>query len=541
MNAAAWRRFVTPGVTAAVVISVLSVALSACSGGSKAHARSVTRPARPPAGTAALPAGTAALPAGTAALPDGTAALPAGTAVLGIEGATARTIASGFVGLSIEYPAVEAYAGTSPSALDPVFLQLVRNLAPSQGPVLRIGGDSTDWTWWPVAGMARPAGVNYTLTSGEIQVLRSLATTLGARFILGIDLEADSRTVAAAEAKALVNGIGRNHVEGLELGNEPELYAVFTWGGSGRKGRAPGYDFADYDQDISRIGGALTMAPLAGPAIGAPGWFPHLGQFLSSNPRVTVATLHRYPLQLCYVRPTEPNYPSIAHLLPAHSSRTLADTVASAVMTAHARGVPLRIDEMNTNSCGTDDAVSKSFASALWALDTLFQMAWVGVDGVNIHSYPGATYELFSFTHAHGKWRGTVEPEYYGMLMFAQAAPAGSRLLSVAEENAGELKAWATQGTDGTLRIVAINDGSGARTVAVRLPAAHGAGTLERLKAPRLTSRGSVTLGGQSFGSSTTTGVLAGPRRALAVAPEGGQYVFKVPAGSAALLTIPPG
>jgi hypothetical protein len=526
MNAAAWRRWVTSSVTVAVVISALSVALSACAGGSKAQARSVARPARPPAETAALPAGTAAL--------------PAGAAVLRIEGATGRTIASGFLGLSIEYPAVEAYTGTSPSALNPVFLQLVRNLAPGQAPVLRIGGDSTDLTWWPVAGVARPAGIKYTLTPGQVQVLRSLATTLGARLILGINLEADSTTVAVAEAKALVGGIGRNQVEGLELGNEPELYGVFTWDGSGRKGRAPGYDFADYDQDMARIGGALTTAPLAGPAIGAPGWFPYLGQFLSRNRRVVVATLHRYPLQLCYVKPNEPNYPSIAHLLSAHSSRTLADSVASSVRTAHARGVPLRIDEMNTDSCGTDNGVSQSFASALWALDTLFQMARVGVDGVNIHTYPGATYELFTFSESHGTWRGTVEPEYYGMQMFAQAAPAGSRLLSVAENHAGQVKAWATRGTDGTLRVVAINDGGGARTVAVRLQAAHGAGTVERLKAPRLTSLGGVTLGGQSFGSSTTTGVLAGAQQLQAVAPEGLEYVFKVPAGSAALLTILP-
>jgi hypothetical protein len=510
-------------VTAAVVISVLAVALSACSSGSKAPGRSHTRPAQTVEPTLAA----------------ATPRAPAGAAVVRIAGPTRHTIADGYLGLSIEYPAVEAYAGTTPSAPNPVFVQLVRNLTAGQAPVLRVGGDSTDLTWWPVRGTARPAGVKYTLTPGEIQVLHALGTTLGARFILGIDLEADSTTVAAAEAKALVDGIGRSQVEGLELGNEPELYGVFTWDGSGRKGRAPGYGFADYDRDMARIGGALTMAPLAGPAIGAPGWFPHLGQFLSSNRRVAIATLHRYPLQLCYVRPSEPNYPSIAHLLSAHSSRTLADTVASSVRTAHARGVPLRIDEMNTNSCGTDDAVSKSFASALWALDALFQMARVGVDGVNIHSYPGATYELFTFTHTRGQWRGTIEPEYYGMLMFAQAAPPGSRLLSVAQTNAGQVKAWATRGTDGTLRVVAINDGSGARTVAVRLPVAHGAGTLEQLKAPRLTSRGGVTLGGQTFGSSTTTGLLAGPQQVFAVAPQGVQYVFKVPAGSAALLTIP--
>ncbi|HTU86595.1 MAG TPA: glycosyl hydrolase family 79 C-terminal domain-containing protein [Solirubrobacteraceae bacterium] len=464
---------------------------------------------------------------------------PAGAVVLAIGGGpSGRVIPGGFVGLSVEYPALEAYAGTSPAALDPVFVQLIRNLAPGQAPVLRIGGDSTDWTWWPIAGMRRPAGVNYTLTPDFVGVLHALAATLGARLILGVNLEADSAAVATAEARALVAGVGRSQIEGLELGNEPELYAVFDWDGSGRKGRARGYDFGDYNDDVLRVGGGLKLAPLAGPAIGAPGWFGHLGPFLSSHPRVAVATLHRYPLQLCYVNPREPNYPTIAHLLSARSTRGLANSVATSVMVARAHGIPLRIDEMNTISCGTDNGVGRSFASALWALDALFEMARVGVDGVNIHTYPGATYALFSFSSVGGAWQAAVEPEYYGLLMFTQAAPHGSRLENVSETDGGQVQAWATRAPGGTVRVLAINDGDRARTIAFRLAEPHGAGTLERLTAPALTSRSGVTLGGQSFGSSTTTGLLAGPQRTVTVAPSGGLYEFRAPAASADLVTI---
>src|SRR5947209_20501175 len=59
-------------------------------------------------------------------------------------------IEPGYLGLSLEFGALKAYAGTAPGAPDPVFLQLIRNLTPDQAPVLRIGGDSTDRTWWPV-------------------------------------------------------------------------------------------------------------------------------------------------------------------------------------------------------------------------------------------------------------------------------------------------------------------------------------------------------------------------------------------------------
>jgi len=82
--------------------------------------------------------------------------------------ATTRPIPPGFLGLSIEYFAVPAYAGTNPEQVDPVFVQLVRNLAGGDPPQLRIDGDTTDRTWWPVPGMPTPAGVNETLTPGWI-------------------------------------------------------------------------------------------------------------------------------------------------------------------------------------------------------------------------------------------------------------------------------------------------------------------------------------------------------------------------------------
>src|SRR6185437_16316182 len=75
------------------------------------------------------------------------------TLALSVGKPTGRTIPSGFLGLSFEYPALAAYAGTDPGAVNPVLVQLIRNLSPGQAPILRIGGDTTDWTWWPVHGV----------------------------------------------------------------------------------------------------------------------------------------------------------------------------------------------------------------------------------------------------------------------------------------------------------------------------------------------------------------------------------------------------
>jgi len=458
--------------------------------------------------------------------------------------ATGRPIPAGFLGLSLEYPAVEAYAGHDPSGVDPVFVQLIRNLVPAQQPSIRIGGDSTDWTWWPVPGVSKPGGVKYTLNPTFAHVVGTLARETDAKLIMGIQLEADSAPVAATEARELESQIGRSSIQALELGNEPELYGSFTWyttrSGVHVKGRAKGYDFADYQGDFSRISKAFTNVPLAGPATGAPKWIPELGAFLPAQPRVSVATLHRYPLQLCYMPAASPMYPSIAHLLSPTASRGLADSVAPYVGVAHARHVSLRIDEMNTVSCGAAPGISNAFVSALWALDATFQMARVGVDGVNFHTYPGAPYELFSFKRRDGHWQGFVSPEYYGLDMFAQAAPPNSSLLRLSG-SLGDVGAWATRAPDGTIHVVLINDYTAqSRTVALRIAGAGAPASLEWLRAKGLSATTGVTLGGQTFGTATRTGVLAGRSTDTTLTPANGAYVVRLPQASAAMLTLTP-
>ena len=160
--------------------------------------------------------------------------------------------------------------------------QLIRNLAPGQSPVLRIGGDSTDWTWWPTAHVRMPGGITFTLDRRWVAVTRALTRAVGARLILGINLEADSGAVAAAEADSLVDGVGRARVLALEPGNEPELYGTFAWytrDGHTVTGRPVGYDFADFTADFSRISRRLPPLPLAGPSIGVPTQVPALDQF----------------------------------------------------------------------------------------------------------------------------------------------------------------------------------------------------------------------------------------------------------------------
>ena len=475
--------------------------------------------------------------------------LPAGeapTALVTIEaGRAERRVPFGFLGLSLEYPAVEAYAGTDPLAPDPVFVELVRNLVPGQAPVLRIGGDSADRTWWPTPGRARPPGVKFSITNRWLSVTRALAGALRARLILGLNLEADSPRLAASEATALLEGIGSHWVSAFELGNEPDLYGTFPWyrTSSGRHvtGRPRGYDLSALIGDFMRFASALPHRSLAGPSLGTPSWIRQLGRFLDAVPRLGLVTLHRYPLQVCYTPRRSPRFPTVARLLSSSSSIGLGDSFAPYVAAARARGLSLRVDELNSVSCGADPAVSRTFASALWVLNTLFEMLRAGVHGVNIHTFPGAGYELFKLGRSGGLWQADVSPEYYGLLLFARAAPAGSRLLAVAGGAGGTVRTWATRAGDGTVRVVFVNTGSVARRLSVGLPGmTFGTGSLERLSAPGIRASGGVTLAGQSFGASTSTGRLAGAALTSSVPAVSGRYVVQVPAASAAMLVLSP-
>ncbi|HWF72348.1 MAG TPA: glycosyl hydrolase family 79 C-terminal domain-containing protein [Solirubrobacteraceae bacterium] len=460
-----------------------------------------------------------------------------------------RPVPSGFVGLSVEYRALLSYLGTNPSAINPVFVRLLKNLSPGQAPVLRVGGDSTDWTWWPVPKMRQPPGITYDLTPTWLSVARSLALATGAHYILGINLEANIPKIETAETNALVSGIGRPHVTALELGNEPELYSKLGWyrqGSSYITGRPANYDFDGFTREFSSFRSAVSSVPVAGPSTGSFWWLTRLPQFLAAEPRLGMVTVHSYWLNRCLKTPALPGYPTVAHLLNPHPPSRLAGALARFAALAHGRGVPIRVDEMNSVTCGGEPGVSDVFASALWALNALFEAASDGVDGVNIHTFPGTANQLFSFTNAAGHWAAAVRPEYYGLLMFAQAVPPGSKLLTLVQQHTGQTRAWATVGRDGYTRIVLINDSlTQAGSALVRTSTVGEPATLERLLAPGASATTGITIDGQSFGTETQTGSLTGATSTLTLpAPTGpgpiASYAVSMPAASAALLTIPP-
>lgn len=538
----------------AVVLLVTGLVTGALLGTSSGHPAPLAAEATAPSPAATAGGGRgAASRSGSHDRSTASAAGPraSGTVTLSLSGRTVGApIPSGYLGFSFEFPAVRAYTGTDPHQIDPVLVALIRNLTPGQRPVLRIGGDSTDLTYVPVAGQRLPAYIDYRLTPGWLATTGALVRELNARLILGLNLVGGSPDVAAAEARAFLHTFGRRAIDALEIGNEPNVYSKLVVDhvdfGVPLPARPRDYGYHAFRHQFRAVAARAEGVPLAGPALaigpdpynGA--WIRAVPGFLRGDAQVSTLTVHRYPLRNCYVPPSSPQYPTIAHLLARYATVDMADSLRPWVAIAHRQHRLLRMDELNSVACRGRWGVSDTFASALWATDALFALARVGVDGIDMHTLSSTAYQLFWFSHRGGRWHARVNPIYYGLQLFAQAAPAGARLLDVGwHGRAPGLSVWATRAGDRVVRLVLINkDVTHDRRVVVRVRrGGPRSATVERMLAPSVASRSGATLGGQGYGSATYTGRLAAPALER-VAVKHGRLVVTVPHGSAALVSL---
>ena len=475
----------------------------------------------------------------------------------------ARRVPRSFLGFSLEYDGLAGWEGLQSGPVNPVLVQLMRNLggAGRGAPVLRIGGNSSDVSWWNPGRRRRPAGVRYDITRRWLQRTSALLKETGSQVILGLNFAARGRRVGPEWARAAAGGLPHGSIAAFEAGNEPDLYSVvplYQTKGSSQAGparynryaRPRSYRFAGYLAEFARfarrIADSVPGARFAGPGFATPRWMGSLPRFVQAQrTRLGLVTYHRYPLRPCHIRPGAAQYPTIEHLLSERSSGGLALRVARYAAEARGARLPFRIDEMNSVSCGGTRGVGNSFASALWATDALFELARAGVAGVNFHGRTHTFYSPFYFRRQHRNptgWVAQVSPVYYGMLLFAQATPNGAAVLPVHATSRGNLKIWATVDRSKTVRVVLINKEPAASSpVRLAIPGASGPGALERLLAPAINSREGITLGGQTFGHLTSTGQLAGRRRSESISARNGTYTVPMAPASAALLTIPPG
>jgi hypothetical protein len=449
----------------------------------------------------------------------------------GAAAVAATSTAQGFLGIATELNTIPALSG---SAVDPdtPFVHLLRNLSPGAPFLLRLGGNSGDFSWWAIPGMKKPPYL-YTLTPRWGANVHALLTALGGKAILGVNLKEGSKTdskIASAEVADFNRYVGASLIDAFELGNEPKFYPS-----SVAQRRVPGhYTIADYGRKFSTVASALGGAPLAGPGSGSPRWLPKLGAMLNDmRSRLKLVTVHAYPMKNC----SRITHLSVSDFFARASIQGLADSVRGMVRAAAADGKPLRVDEINGVTCGGKAGFSNSFGEAPWALNVLPALWQAGVKGVNFQTIDGNFNQMIAAKHSASGWSVSVEPEYYGLLTFAGAAPAGSHLLRISNPGLAHFYQFAVRAPDESERVVLTNVGSIARTIGVTASGTRDTGSLSLLSAGSLSATGGTTLAGQSL--SSRTGQLTGTPSLTLVRPNAkGVYAVRVPAHAAAILLL---
>ena len=198
------------------------------------------------------------------------------------------------------------------------------------------------------------------------------------------------------------------------------------------------------------------------------------------------------------------------------------------------RHLRYRINEVNSFSGGGKPGVSDTFASALWCLDYLLDLASRGCGGVNLETDVNHRAFVSSYSPiVHETTGGTVvcspRPEYYALLAFAMAG-RGDVLKTTVDAGGVNLTAFATRAGDGAVYLIVVNkDAARDAAVECNVPTGRTAADVYRLVGPSLGAKDGVTFADAAVAADGSW--AAGKPAAAAVA--GGLLRVAVPHGSA--------
>ena len=438
-----------------------------------------------------------------------------------------------FLGISAEYWTIPVW-GQQAGLLRRVFA-----LLSTDGAVrLRIGGDSADRAMWSPK-RELPEWV-FELTPSWLHEATRIVRQTGTRLILDLNTMSSTPRVAARWAKTALAGLPRGSVSAFEVGNEPDIYNQSQGQHMTRGPGAPpapshitagsyARSFAAYARAVARVDRGL---PLLAPALAEPQknsiWITKL--LALPHPKLTAITAHRYPYSAC-ARRSAPTYPSIPRVLSDNASAGMGHTAHELEHITDAARLPLWLTEMNSVTCGGAKGVSNTFATALWAPDALFELIRAGTEAAFVHVRPPLVNMAFSLTR-----KGlTARPLLYGLATFSRMLGPGAKLipLHLVARGSLELKVWAVLTNGRVLHVLLLNKGDRSVRVSLRLRTA-GSATVERLRAPKITSTASVTLDGQRL---TSTASWAGKPRTQLVSGSANRLVVAAPACSATLVS----
>jgi hypothetical protein len=421
---------------------------------------------------------------------------------------TAARVDSRYAGLSYEKNdlAVPLFTGDNAA-----LIRLFRLLGPS---VLRIGANQVDRSSWngAVAGLT-------PILPEQIDAFAAFVQATQWQVIYGVNLARNTPANAADEAAYVAGRLGPSLLA-WEIGNEPDLYVRHGY-------RPDDWAYEDFLDEWRAYRAAMSAVrpgvPFSGPATSydVARYTVRLVEDVKDLGMVT----HHY-----YRADRDDPDSTLRLLLQPH--RGLVLELNDLVQQTSAAGVPLglRYDEANSFYGGGVPDVSNAYGTALWVMDFMFTCAIHGCTGVNMHGGGRGPY-----TPIADRDGVVVEarPEFYGMVMFAQAAQGVPLQGIEAASSAINLTAWGVRRDDGGLNAILSNKDD-SRSVGVNLTTGIAAERFDSLwlRGSELSAPSGQTLGGVAIG---IDGSWAPQPQAPLIAG-GGRLDVVLPPASAVLL-----
>lgn len=429
-----------------------------------------------------------------------------------------HALPQGFEGLSME-----ATTLTNNEFSVGNLLSYLRLLGPHG--VLRIGGNSTDKTFWTSSGEPNPSWSEGRITPASLVPLARLLAASHWKAILGVNLKQKDVARAVNEVEYAHRILGPSLL-GIEIGNEPNYYyssdSVF---------------FQDFESYATAIRQAVPSVRLVGPDPGHehPAFLAAFAAEEAALPRpdISVATNHHYPLSACGGNVT--TIPELLGTASVNNETAAADAVVSA---GQELGVPAIMDETNSVTCGGSPGVSDVFASSLWSLDYGLLLAHEGVTAAGFHGgIRGCGYYSPLCTQGSSPDL-TAQPVFYGMMAVREVGTG--HFVAVDNPDAANVRAYAVRhGSHLTMVLDNVQDpsGNGPTQVTVNLGSSfrQAAQTvLSTSSGDGLSARTGITLGGQTIGADGTLP----PPAYTPVALHGDTLTVTVPAASASIIKL---
>jgi hypothetical protein len=407
--------------------------------------------------------------------------------------------------------------------------------------VLRLGGDSLDYSWWTGNGEHPPAWETSVVTPVNLANLDKLLVATGWRVILGVDLGHFDPARAASEAHAAERLLG-SRLLGFEIGNEPDHYGSAT-----KRLRPSAYGVSNYLEEVAayskKMATGVSELSLYGPDLYSQPWLSAIAA--DKDVPFTQITQHYYPISYSYAKGSckATPVPTAEELLSPQIRERESVAIDFLVRVGQSAGRSTRLSETNnTGSCDASGgpATSPVFASALWALDWALRSAKAGVEGINFHGYFGrcrpSAYSPICAPSYSAEARGEVigRPEYYGLLAARQLE--GGRFIPVQIEGQvgeGGYTAYATKHSGGAITVAIDNFQSGAgASILLKVPG-YAKASNERLVARSLSSTTGV-----SFGRASFEGSRFERPKGRAIRRVGGAFRLEVSPASAVVVTL---